>query len=424
MARFYTGYPWRFIVTNLQLETMSWMQGLVQNRRVVLNANQPSEIDFDVFPDDFRVNGLVFDTGSTTHEYPRVAQSNRIVWAYRRESNGGVMGDPAWVCRGAGIIMAPDDQGDADVPLSHMTAYDPFKLLEARPAMDITGQLPDPQLGFENPGAGSDTALQYLLNTITNEGGVFIDAGPTWGGTIYYGEAGGVLETTPDVVITVQLGQTVAEVWQELIDAGNLDIELIPVYDPRRSIVVGGTTYYFTHELSIKNVAGSQKPDALMGYDRLNRAINRIDRAHDATPGAFFDVVQYYAGLAPVPTTPLRNIAAEAAFGNYWSQQFYPSLLSQDDVQSLTFSLATLALELAKQGRRTLSVDLTAGRGPIPLIDFGIHDYVPVHASDSIRVTVDGYLKVTSIPFVIDDNGVEKVTGMILNPDYRTQAYP
>lgn len=416
MTRFFEGFQWRFVVTAIDSTdpfnpvctvVTTWAQGLWQSRQVALVLGQPTTIEASLRSNDFRVNGL------WTDGFPRVAQTNRMIFCFRDEGPHG--SDTAqWNPKAAGIIMGLQDEGDGDAPLTHVTAYDPRKLLEARPVTDSFGALPGPLgLSFIFLGTGDQVALTVLANTIANEGGTYIDAGVAFGGTAFYS---GTIETTQPINVIAQAGQSVAEIWQQLEDSGNMDIVLTPIYDP-----INRPGY--SHEVSIYNLSGQERPAAIFGWDMLNHSAEKISRMHDATPGGFFNKVQYYAGQGaqfPIPPLgPLTNGASVAAFGSYWSQQFFPAMTNTDPTGSSTFALASQALRLAKQGKRTLTITPIPERSPVPLIDYHLGDRVPVYASNRLRNIVAGYQRIQGIPIQISDDGVENIGGLLCSPDWK-----
>lgn len=411
--RFYQGYPWKFIFTDLSSVVTTWALGLLTNRTVVRTLSEAGVIDFSVWPDDIRVNEI------WTDGYPRLAQTIRMVHAFRREGNGpnGLPGDTApWRIREAGILMSPEDQGTPDIPLSHFTAFGPRKYLDARPCVDAAGRLPGP-LGFTNlflgAADGATLAAVLLANTIadvTYGGPVHIDAGTAYGGTPYWA---GTIDPTVPIVFQVQQGQTVGDAWQQLEATGTMEIVLNPIWDPVRRPG-------YTHELSIFALAGSHRRSAVFGWDKMNRAVTNISRQHDATPGSFFNIVQYYAGQGgpPVPPTPLVNLASQNDFGSWWSQQFFPNQVSSDPLASSVYYLAVLALQLAKQGKRTVTMLVTPERAPVALLDYDIGDRVPVYATNRLRAPIAGLIRVQSIPITITDDGIEQVLALLLSPDW------
>ena len=248
-SRFFVGYPYRFIVTDLDIVTTTWADDLMRNRKITETLGIAAVIEADVSPDDFRVNGI-WDDG-----FPRIAQSNRIIHAFRRD---GPPEEP-WTIAEAGIIMQVEDEGDVDVPLTHLTAYNPRKLLEARPVMQPDGSLPL-TAGYQLFDTADVVVGTVLANTINNQGGVFIDAGVTYGGT---SDWGGTIETCGEVNYIAQPGEFVADTWDNIEGGGLCDIILTPIYDPTRTITVDAVVYHFTHELSIFNRAGVDQYDAL-----------------------------------------------------------------------------------------------------------------------------------------------------------------
>lgn len=418
----YRGVPWRFIFTDLGTVTTTWADGLLTNRNVAQVLDQSAVFTCNVWPDDKRVNTLFEGDG-----YPLVAQSNRLIYGFRREAPPPIddVPQPPWKCRFGGILMSPEDEADADVPLSTLTAYDPWTYLGGRACVDIAGQLPGPQ-GLFFPGAtGDQIALQLLLNTITNEAavggignGTFIDAGPDWGGTSFWGATPGVpsvLETTPAINFSIQQGTSVADAWTQLCNAGNLDIVLRPIYDPQNRPG-------YTHELSIYNLAGAERPDAIFGWDMMRRNLKRIDRMHDATPGSMFNKAIYFTsqgGIPVPPGGPLTNADSLAAFGTYWAQQSFPNLTSTDPTGNFILALMTQAMTMVKQGKRTLTMDPIPERSPVPLTDYELGDRVPVYASKNLRVTSAGFQRVQGIPIQISDDGIETIASLLTSPDWR-----
>lgn len=405
--RFFQGFEWRFLFTDLDTVTKTWATGLLTDRQIVFTLNDPTVITAGVHPDDFRVNGLRDDG------YPRISQSNTLVYCFRREG-----GTPPWKCKAAGILMSPEDEGDADSALSHFTAYDARKLLAARPVMNSLGELPGSDGFVYLNVAGSAIALDVLKNsTDWIDGGdgsrLHIDAGVASGGTAFWS---GTIETTDSLVFTVQQGQSVADVWDQLNEEGNCDIVLNAIYDP-----VNRPGY--THELSIYKLAGIERPGVLFAWDMLNRSVAHASRVHDGTPGAFFNTVQYYAGQGgpPIPLAgPLVNAASVAAFGPYWSQQFWPAQTSTDPTGAATLALAAQALVLAKQGKRTYTIEPVTERAPVALLAYGLGDRVQVRNSARMRVAASGLQRVQALSIALDDNGVEKVNPLLCSPDWDT----
>lgn len=436
---FFVGYPWRFLFTDIPTApdcappnpstggiVTTWADGLLSARQIALTLDAPTVITASVYPDDPRVNAIFTDGD------PLVAQGNRLLYCFRREGRSGSGTDETgpWVCRAAGIVMSPEDEADADSPLTHLSAYDPWQYLAGRPCVNASGTLPDDE-GFVNGPEtifgvrGDQMALVLLKNTIQASceiggGFCFVDAGDgsrsgegaqyaDYGGTSFYG---GTIEETDDIVYNVQQGQAVKDVWDDLCDAGNMDIVLEPIYDP-----VNRPGY--THELSIYNLAGTERPSAVFGWDRMNRSLTTIDRMHDGTPPNFANKVNYYIGTGGFPVATQTNADSVAKYLPAWAVQFFSSQTIPDPTGALVLQMAQQALRLGRQGRRTLTVDATPERSPLPFVDYDIGDRVPVYGSNNLRATIDGYQRVEGIPISILDDGTEQVQSLLMSPDWR-----
>jgi hypothetical protein len=439
-SRFFAGYPWRFVFTDTPSAgsdgsvTTTWADGLITGRTINLPLDAPSSIAFSVWPDDKRVNTIFAADGD-----PLIAQSNRLVYAFRRE--GWANGGPPWVCRAAAILMSPEDQGDPDIPLTHFVAHDPWQYLNARPAMtDEVGSLPGPT-GFilykGTPAVpigvaeGNYLITVLLRNTIASEGPCFIDAGngsrigegsqyADWGGTSSYA---GTIEVTDPIEVNVQRGQSVADVWNAIVSAGNCDIVLTPIYDP-------SNREGYTHELNIYQLAGQNRTSAVFAWDMMNRSVATADRMHDGTPGNFFNKVQAYAGPGgfPVPAAgPATNAASVAKYLSYWLNSFQTTQDGIDPTGSQVLAQVQQQLVLHKQGTRTMTVTPTPERAPIPLLEYNLGDRVPFYATKRLRVKAGASFvpdpplaqRVNSITIVLDDDGTERVAPLVLSPDWR-----
>lgn len=412
----FAGYPWRFIVTDLNTVTTTWAEGLLTNRKLTYPLNASATIDADVWPDDKRVNLLFDDSG-----YPLIGQSNRIIYAFRREDPDPGSGPrKPWVVRGAGVIMGLEDQGDVDVPLSHLSAYDPWTYLAGRPVMDAFGGLPGPN-GLKIILPGNDIIGNLISYTRDFEGPCFIDTGPTYGGSAFWGTTTpAVIEVCEDYILTAQQGQSVADIMTQLCTAGNLDIVLYPVYDPVNRPGI-------THDLAIYQLAGTVRPKAVFAWDQFTRSLKHIDRMHSALPGDFFNKVLYYAGQGgpPAAASPLVDAPSVTDFGSYWSQSFFPSQVSNGSallVGNQTALLMAQALELVKQGRRTMTVVPMPERSPVPFLDYIPGDRVPLYATNNLRVPSNGVQRVNSISISVLDDGVETVDSLLLSPSWRAVA--
>lgn len=415
MARFFNGYPWRFLFADIPSPdaatpspggiTTTWADGLLTNRQIQFTLDQSSVITAAVWPDDRRVNAI-FQDGD-----PLVAQGNRVIYAFRRE------GSPTpWVCRAAGILMSPEDQADTDIPLSHLVAPDAWGYLQARPVYYVPNgggalQL-IPQTGSIVLQTGDSIVTDVLRNSIAQEGFAYVDAGPDNGGTEFYA---GTIETTAVVNYEYQQGQMVGDVWTDMCNAGNLDIVLTAIYDP-----INRPGY--THELNVYALAGSDKPSAVFAWDKLNRSAVGVDRNRDGSAGNFINKIQYYIGQAgfPVPSDgPLTNDESVDKYLPWWSNQFQPQQASTDPTGSAALAQAQQQLTLRKQGLRTMTIVPSPERSAIPLVEYAVGDRVPIYTTKNLRVMSDGMQRVQGMEITITDDGIEQVSSLLCSPDWR-----
>lgn len=411
--------PSRFVITDLNTVTTTWLDQIVLSGAVANNLNQPAVIDVSIRPNTRQANGIFPGDG-----FPRVAQSNRLIYHFMLERK-----TPVWKIRSAGIIMSPQDQADADVPTSHLVAYDPWQYLAGVPAfIDEVGNLPGPN-GFLFPateiGIIAATLLKNAILSFAAAGdtfGCFIDAGPSYGGTTYWAGGGGVIETTPVVDFTVQQGQSVKDCWDQLVALNDpsggpdgCDIVLIPIYNPATS---GTPQPGKTHNLAIYNLAGTFLPGAPMGWGTFNRASTTADRQHDGTPGAMLNQAYFAPGQGtPIDTGvyPFDNPVSVAAFGPYSQQQWFPDQISALAVEAM----AHQALSLQKQGKRTFTLDPDPVRAAPPFQSYNLGDRIPVLTSRELRVASTGEQRIQGIPLTIDANGFTRVNQLLTTPDWR-----
>lgn len=419
MPRWFSGYQSRFLVTDLFGVPTTWLDRLTLGASMAFNLDQPMTGTISLHSNDPRVNRIF-----TPDADPLVAQSNRLVYAFLRQGIAGGS-TTAWDCIGAGMIMAPEDQADQDVPTTHFTFYDAWQFLFGTPCfLDEIGTLPGPD-GFQffaTP--GSQIVATLLANAIfgsepsvpgTGGNGYFIDAGVTYGGTVHWA---GTIETTPAIDFVVQQGMSIGTAWNQLLAAGNdfssglsdggVDIVLKPIYDP-----VNRPGY--THELSVYNLAGVQEPGAPMAWGMFTKSAETADRVHDATPGNFVDIADYYAGQGGPGVGLVQNAANVSKYLGYWSQKFFPQ---QPDAESV-LAMAQQAIQLQKQGKRTFTVNPDPLRAIGPFVGYNLGDRIPIYAPNKLRVTAAGYQRVQGIPLEINPDGVARVNALLTSPDWR-----
>lgn len=394
--RFFDGYAWRFVVTNLDLVTMTFLDKLASNRAVALTLNGAAVSTGSVPSDSPEVN-IVTGDGD-----PFLSRSNRFLFGFRREG-----GTPPWVCRFAGIIQMLDDKADsanqAGDPVTNYTAYDPWQYMFNRPVRIGNGNLPDQNgLVFENV-RGSTIAVALLNRTASEDG-------PTY---ILIDETDGSIQDTAKIDITFEQGCSVGDALSQLVETGSMDILLDPVYDPTAMDVN-------IVKLRIMAQAGRDRNGAIFAWDQPSLSLVGIERLSDGSnPDAMANWIQYYNGQGGPKvrnsggTYPTATDASSITkYGRYVSQQFFPEQTQGAAVRAL----AETELNLRAAGRLTVTLSPAAQRAPVPLIEYALGDRVPVYASKRFREALEGMQRVYGIPIVISDDGVENIQALLASP--------
>ena len=419
------GVPVRVIITDLDGVVTTWLSGKsLLGATVTSNLDLPSQITVDVRSGDISVNTIFVNAISPPggDGDPLVAQSNRLVYVFLNEDPTAVSVDNRWVCRASGILMSPDDQGDADISTTHFTAYDPWQYLMGRLCYADTSGTMIPQAGMPFIAtAGNVIAYTLIQNTIQSDGiGIYCDIPVAYGGTSQFAPSGGINETTPLLDFTVQQGTSLGQALQNLATAGNdiegtsqcIDIVFQPIYDPQ-------FRPGYTSNISVYNLAGVERPGSPMGWGRFNRSATTAERQHDGTPGSFVNKVQFMTGQgadsANVVLYPfLSDAASILKYGPYELQKWFPA----QNISGIVANLAVQTLNLQGQGKRTFLVDPDPLRAGMPFRDYDIGDRIPIWTTNRQRVPEEGYERVQTIPLVIGSDGVTRVSKLLTSPDW------
>lgn len=388
--RFYESAKWRFILTNLESETLTWLDHVCTDRSVTFTHQAPTVISGKVPADNYEVNAIS-DGGDSL-----MAEGTRLVYAFRRDGT-----TVPWNCRAAGIILEVRDQSAGDnTPVSGFVAYDQWRYLYQRPmTINALGALP-PENGIDyniaTESRGSAIIIEQLGFSEAADGPMFLDYGQTafWGGSITHTEQLGK--------INFQRGVSLGEMIDILVGTGTVEVRIDPVYDPmNRPGIIG--------ELLIAPSIGIARPGALFGWDQWPRNVVDVSRVRDGL--ARKNRVMYYAGRGGLPTTIEEDAASVAKFGLYFEQRFWPGQKKVETVQEM----ARRAVALLAEGQHTYTLSPAAARAPIPLIDYHVGDEVPLYASRNLREPIATDLRVESIPIDIGNDQLERVANLLVS---------
>lgn len=270
MSRFYRGYEWAELVTDLDGISVTGLTKLAGSRTVTFSLNKPASASGRVPSDDPRVNLEYIEPGL---DAPFLSFNDRLLYMFRREDQGG--SNPTWVCRFAGMVMQIEDTASADQPYSAYTAFDPWQYLFARPLMNGTSLIGSDGISWSNT-PGNRIAWRIMENTISVHGPVHItipDDEDDW-------------EVTEAIDIKFQQGLSVGAALQQLCATNTLDIIMAPVYDPTNSPGI-------CVEMSVYVVAGETRDGAVFSWDTA-RTVQGISSLLDGNLMA--NTVQFFAG--------------------------------------------------------------------------------------------------------------------------------
>jgi hypothetical protein len=377
-GRFYESPPWRFLVTDLDSATITFLDRLARDRTVTRTLNEPLTVSGVVPSDNPEINILHTDGDPFLHE------GNRLLYCFRRESDDPGSDVVNWICRAGTIILEVDDRGGPDTPETRFVGYD-------RAMVDENGDLPSEE-GFSYNAPGNSIALELLQNSFSAHGEVFIDFN------------NGTFETTETIEIDFQQGISVGEAWDQLVETGTLDIVLDPLYDP----------FDFPGLVARMNVyerAGSIKREAIFAWDKPSRSIVDLNRKRDGNERA--NKVQYYIGQGGPPVLLQTSAPSVTKYGQYWDQQFFPGRDSTVAVRKV----AETQKRLRRFGLTTYTMSPAPERAPIPFVDYDIGDTVPIYASSRLREVVADLRRVYSIPLVIANNQMEAPSQILVAED-------
>lgn len=394
MPRFFPGYDWSFICTDLDSATLTILDRLASSRRVTARLGAAWDWQANVPSDSPEVNiirsGSVFD--------PFVQEGISLIYGFRDEEIISTINESK-VCRFGGILLDISDNAEGDQPESGLHAWDPWMYLYSRPVRDPdTGLIPgEAGLNYDNSPA-DQIALSLLDTTITYDGEAFIDI------------TSGIIDPCDDTDLVIQRGASVGEALDQLMATNNCEIMFTPIYDP---VLRPG----YVAELNISPTIGQNQPDAIMAWDKPSRSLAGLNRHRDGIRRT--NVIQFYAGQGGQPVDEFQDATSQARFGVYYEAMFFPGKEALPDGVA---SDALRQLALRSYGEVSYQVSPATARSPIPLLEYMPGDSVPVYASSNFREELAETLRVMEIPIEISDDAEETVTNMLLAPEPTTES--
>src|SRR6188768_2365403 len=114
MGRFYRGFPWRTVITDLDSGPITAFDNLAASRTISYPLNKPATTAAKVPSDDPRVN-LPYLHATGPLAIPSLSFNDRLAYMFRRENQDT---STPWVCRWAGLVEQSEDTANAEQPYS------------------------------------------------------------------------------------------------------------------------------------------------------------------------------------------------------------------------------------------------------------------------------------------------------------------
>lgn len=400
-GRFLSSPPWRWVVTTLNSQVVTFLDHVAMDKEVTHYLNRPSEQACRLPSDNPEVN-ILFGIGTEEQE-PFVSEGNRLLYCFRREG-----GDPQWKIRASGIILQLEDDADSadtSTAYTHLGSYDPWQYLYNRPVVNLDGSLPGENGISFTATATNVIALTLIRNTILNHGMVHLDVPTLFGGSGFWA---GTNQTTAQIDINFEQGTSVGEALDQLAETDTIDFEIRPIWDP-----INRPGY--TSELSLWIEMGSTRFSSIFAWDRPSHSLVQLSRLKDGTQRANYIRFQAGQGGENGAAADQIDAASVAKYGEYHAQQFFPKQTVVEAVEAL----AAAQLTLRKNGKTTVTFSPAPERAPMLYTEYFLGDRVPVYASRNFRQEMGGpaadplLQRIYGIPIKISDNGVEEVQRLV-----------
>jgi hypothetical protein len=440
---------WRWAVTDLAGETLTFLDKLASERMVTPKLNEPLELTGTVPSDSPEINIL------HTDNLPLLAEGVRQLYGFRREYDTIDPADPCdgghgyYSVRASTLILQTQDVSRSEDARTRFTAYDPWQYLFYRPIYVSEGEfgaLLVPRKGWTySEGYTADQIVVSWLNGMVGSADQTAPEAAWWGFIDYgfsghYGDdcSGSVIETCatfPDGY-HIEPGTSVGQAMQDMCATGVMDIVMKPIYDPVNRPGILCEMSIYAQSSDPDSGAGSRNYPAVFSWDRPGRSLVGFDDMFDGTQRANY--VQFRNGTAGPLVDPAFDPDSIARYGEYWAEQAFPG-------QTVALAVETIAAEqlaLRKTYKQTLTVNPAPERSPEPFVDYYLGDRVPIYIGTAQRGTYQlgdnssrqplppGYTgaapapdpavyvwqRIYGIPVEIDDNGTETVRQLLVGP--------
>jgi hypothetical protein len=375
---------WRLVLCDLAGTPISMLSYIALGKQLQFPLNRPASLSFNVASESPLVNIIYSGDG---YGEPFLTCGIRTVRAYRK-----VAGVAGWVLRFNGIVWQLQDQGNTDTVSTAVTAYDPSQLLTKRLVRSADGNFSKPVILSGQHGEVIAKAL--------------VDRSATYAGPLPIDTVSGTF--TSSAVQTKTWEQSfVGPALVDLCNTGTLDVW----FDP----TVGADGV-----LAVMNAGprrGQDRPNMVMAYAAPGHTALSIDRT--TTMETVANAITLWAGSTTGHKVHVSDTPSQTKYYVYEDAQ----VMTDIHTPAFVDNLATEDLALRKDPRDVLTLLPIPERSPMPWRDYFLGDKLSIQVSKgsdqtfpSARESISGLLRVYGLTISIDDDGVERVTGVDVSP--------
>lgn len=342
-----------------------------------------------------------------------------------------------------GLLVRVDVTGDANQTSILATFQDPMVWWPSRPVRMSDGSfftvdsgVPGEAIVFESPVSGGSILQQVLQNSVSN-GGDPGDMEGSLGLELEDGTVDTIADGAPDLAVTFSNWPlTIAELAGALIQTGALDVYITPVDE---------TAGYADDIMGVFNAVTQRGSDrtADVTFAYATGAKNAAAARYSADLAALCNKLWYYLGpkneknaaqwagnLTPPADSAafddldLDDATLEAArqdsldrYGTWMDVQVFDDNANENSLRYL-YGTRWQTETLLRLGPRRL-LHLTPSTKPVyyPFDDYNIGDLISVATGAAFGVEIAAAQRIYGFDLAVDDNGVERVSELIVSAD-------
>lgn len=370
---------WRLVLCDLDGSPLSSLDHIALGRNFAFPLNRPARWTFRVPSDSPDVN-------ITQDGDPYLSVGNRVLKAYRRMSN-----QTTWTQEFCGIVWDSHDVADGDRCTTEVNCYDPFQLLNKRLVRDADGE-------FKNTVWFEEQQSQEIAKLMVDRTIAF--AGPCGIATT------GTFTACPQQTWNYEQGYIAPSIIS-LCDTGLVDVWFDPVDQTDGTLV----------EMNAGPLRGQDRPNVVLAYAAPGRTAFSLDRTMSMEEVA--NSITLFRGSNTSGYKFAEDLASQTKYHVYEHAEVLSDVHHIENVEDLV----NLLIQLRAFPSDMLTILPVPEYSPIPFRDFFLGDRIKVMASigadqefPETREALDGIQRVYGISGDVDDDGVEKITGLDVSP--------